>query len=126
MAIKKTQLFKGFVTKNKRVSESQVFDIELVKRDLLYEFHTIKGERVMFPEFGSIIWDLLFEPFTDGIKEEMLDDAISIINRDTRTEIQTIDVNEFNQGQGIRIEGKLLFKPFDVIDTFVADFFRDL
>jgi phage baseplate assembly protein W len=37
-------------------------DIELVKRDLLNHFQIRKGEKLMNPNFGSIIWNMLFEP----------------------------------------------------------------
>jgi len=51
-------IFKGFSTVNKVKAPYTLTDMALVKQDLLNEFNTRKGERVMRPNFGSIIWDL--------------------------------------------------------------------
>ena len=48
-------IFKGFSTVDKIRAPYSLFDQELIKRDLLNEFHTRKGERLMKPNFGSII-----------------------------------------------------------------------
>lgn len=120
MAIKKNKLFSGFNTKNRKVGSFLLHDVDLIKRDLLNHFNTRKGERVMLPEYGSIIWDLMFEPLTDGVREDIIDDAIRIVNLDTRAELQ--DINVVDLDNGFRIEISLLFTPFNVLDTFSVDF----
>ena len=55
-------IFKGFSTVDKIRAPYSLFDQELIKRDLLNEFQTRRGERLMKPNFGSIIHDLLMEP----------------------------------------------------------------
>ena len=52
-------IFKGFSTIDKIRAPYSLFDQELIKRDLLNEFQTRRGERLMKPNFGSIIHDLL-------------------------------------------------------------------
>ena len=55
--------FKGFSSKaDKR--NFKVYDFECVKQDLINRLSVRKGERVENPEFGTIIYDVLFEPFT--------------------------------------------------------------
>ena len=54
--------FQGFSTKTNQFYPQRLYDIELAKQDLLNEIYTRKGERVMEPEFGSIVWELLFDP----------------------------------------------------------------
>jgi phage baseplate assembly protein W len=122
--IQKTQLFVGFSTDGRRASESTIYDEELVKQDLRNHFFTRKGERVMLPEFGSIIWDLLFEPFTDGVIEDIRADAIEIINQEPRVVLQDIDITEFEYG--VRMEVKLLYQPFDALGTLELEFDRRL
>ena len=34
----------------------------------------------MNPEFGTIIWDALFEPFTDDLKEAIARNVTTIVN----------------------------------------------
>ena len=67
-------LFKGMSTVDRSGPPYSIVDAELVKRDLLNELYTKKGERVMRPNFGCIVWDLLMNPntpepdFTDSFK----------------------------------------------------------
>ena len=58
----KIPVFGGFATNQ---TSKKVFDVELVKQDLLNHIYTSKGQRVMNPEYGSIIWDLLFDLKTE-------------------------------------------------------------
>ena len=57
-------LFKGFSTVQGPKTR-KLHDIELAKQDLKNHFHTKRGERVMKPSFGSMIWQLMFEPWND-------------------------------------------------------------
>ncbi len=58
MALRGTNI--GFSTYGKRTPPYTEEGIELAKQDLLYAFQTRLGERVMRPNFGTIIFDLLF------------------------------------------------------------------
>lgn len=80
--------FKGFNTVNNIRAPYSLFDNELVKRDLLNEFYTRKGERVMRPNFGSIIWDILMEPEDETTEQVIKDDIERIISKDPRVELK--------------------------------------
>ena len=67
-------IFKGFSTIDKIRAPYSLFDQELIKRDLLNEFQTRRGERLMKPNFGSIIHDLLMEPEDTITDDEIRDD----------------------------------------------------
>ena len=120
--IQRTRLFRGYGSVNKSQPNTELVDIELIKRDLLNHFHTSKGERVMRPNFGSIIWDLLFDPFDELVKEAVISDVQNIIAQEPRVEIRNLNVFEFEQG--LRIDVDLFYKPFDVVETFSIDFDR--
>lgn len=121
--ISRTNLFRGYssigiINPNK----AELVDIELIKLDLLNHFHTIKGERVMRPNFGSVIWDLLFEPFDESVREAVISDVQNIIAQETRVELNSIDVFEFEQG--LRIDIEVFYVPFNVLGTFQIEFDR--
>ena len=61
-------LFKGFSTVQGPKTR-KLHDIELAKQDLKNHFYTKRGERVMSPSFGSMIWQLMFEPWNDATEE---------------------------------------------------------
>jgi len=125
MAVKisRTNIFRGYSSiEITNPNNAELVDIELIKRDLLNHFHTIKGERVMRPDFGSVIWDLLFEPFDETVREAVVSDVQNIIAQETRVELNSLDVFEFEQG--LRIDIEVFYVPFNVIETFEIDFDR--
>ena len=68
-----------------QLAESRILtDKDIAKRDLMNHFYTRKGERVVNPEFGSIIWDMLFEPMDLYTENLIQEDVERIINSDPR------------------------------------------
>ncbi len=120
--VNRSRLFRGFNSVDKISPMTEIFDIELVKRDLLNHFHTVRGERVMRPNFGSIIWDLLFEPFDETVREEVVADVETIIGFDSRVTLQQIDVVEFEHG--LRVNVAVIYHPLEAIGLFEIDFDR--
>jgi phage baseplate assembly protein W len=100
---KLSQFYKGFSTVNPTNRGSQMYDFDLIKQDLLNQFNTRKGQRVMNPTFGTIIWDILMEPLTPKIKELLTQDINNICNSDPRTYPLEIVINEYPQGYLIEI-----------------------
>ena len=72
-------------------------------QNVLNQFNTRKGQRVMNPKFGSIIWDLLMEPLTPMVTELLQKDISVICNSDPRVYPLNMKVNEYEQGYLIEI-----------------------
>ena len=83
---------------------------------------TRKGERVMLPTYGSIVWDLLFDPLTEGNKDLIVEDTQRIANKDPRTELINVGVDEYEHG--ISVSLLLEYKPFNIQDTLYIQFQR--
>jgi len=116
-------LFIGFSTQEMEGKRGwSVTDVQLIKRDLLNEFFTRKGERLMLPTYGTIIWDLLFEPFTDGIKAAVVDDVKRIVGNEPRVSLQAVNVT--TSARGITVAVELKYQPWDNIGTFALEFDR--
>ena len=62
--------------------------------DIMNHIMTRKGERVMLPNYGSIIHDMLFEPLTDETTELIEEDLTNIINDDPRCNFVSIDITD--------------------------------
>jgi phage baseplate assembly protein W len=113
--------FRGFSTIDAERTMSWVLtDIDLIKRDLLNHFMTRIGERVMRPNFGSRIWDLLDEQLTSVIRQEIIDDAVRICQSDPRVKLVRTVVVDFDQG--VRVENTLEFLGWGIVDTMFATF----
>ena len=114
--------YKGFSTID-QTKKFRLTDFELVKQDLLNHFSIRKGEKLMNPDFGTVIWDLLFEPFTEDVKKLIVEDVEQIINYDPRISINGVTIDSTDMG--IRIEAEIVILPFDITDTLRLNFDRD-
>ena len=114
--------YKGFSTVA-GVKNNQLYDIDLIKQDLTNHFYTRKGERVMNPNFGSIIWDMLYEPLDEGNKDEIVEDCKRIISIDPRVELTDLNVNEYESGLRINIGINVL--PYNKTATMLLNFERE-
>lgn len=120
------RLFVGFSTyqanEDLRQTNWTLYDIELVKRDLLNHFYTRKGERVMMPEYGCLIWDLLMEPLTEANRMIVEQEVQRVIALETRVELHELKVIELEFGFMITVT--LFYRPWEVYESFSLDFDR--
>ena len=93
-----SQFYKGFSSVDETTAETQLYDFDLIKQDIINHFKTKKGERLMNPEFGSIIWDLLMEPLTDSVRTALKDDVNTICTFDPRVTPIQMDITEYESG----------------------------
>jgi phage baseplate assembly protein W len=118
--VKRSQFYKGFSTVNSKLKSSKLFDFELIKQDIINNFSVRKGERVMNPTFGTVIWDLLYEPFTDDVKNQIAQDVTKIVSADPRVNATLINVVE--QDYGMLLEVTLEYVGTDQTDNMKISF----
>ena len=118
--------FKGYSTVGKEYGNFKIYDIELAKRDLLNEMYTRKGERLMSPTYGYIVWDVLFDPLTDDVVDIIREDTLRIINRDPRLGLNTLDVTEDIDLQTLTVKIILNYVPTATLSELTAVFSRDI
>ena len=113
-------LFKGFSTVDKNRAPYTLTDTDLIKRDLLNHFYTKKGERVMRPNFGSIIWDMLMEQDSPMLQEEIKEDIQRIVDLDPRVELENTIL--YINDQTIRAEVSVKYYNIDQADVLYIEF----
>lgn len=96
-------LYKGYNTVDNNTTKVRLEDTELIKRDLLNHFNIRKGEKLMRPDFGSVIWDALFEQMTDDLRDIIVDDVLEIVKYDPRIVAEKVLVDEHENGILIEI-----------------------
>lgn len=111
--------YKGFNSKDSK-NGFKAFDADLVKQDLINHFYIRKGQKLENPDFGTVIWDLLFEPFTEEVKKLISDDVETVINYDPRISVNSVLVDSTDQG--IRIEAEIIYLPFNISENMTFDF----
>ena len=95
--------FRGYSSVGTTFLSPVRYDLDLAKQDLVNQFNTRLGERIMLPKFGTIIWDLLFDPLDESLIKLIRDDVVRIINEDPRWRLISVDVSEGPNALDIRI-----------------------
>jgi phage baseplate assembly protein W len=114
-----TFTYRGFSSKATK-DNFKLNDIDLVKQDIINHFYIRRGEKLQNPEFGTVIWDLLFEQFTPEIKKLITKDVERIINFDPRIRVNAVSVD--STAQGIRIEVEITYIPFNITERMSFNF----
>jgi phage baseplate assembly protein W len=117
---KTSQFYKGFSTVDDTTNNVKLYDYELIKQDILNQFNIRKGERIMNPNFGSIIWDLIYEPLTPNVKQQISSDIDRILATDPR--VIPTQVNIVEQDYGFLLEITLSYRGTDVSDSMILSF----
>ena len=112
--------YKGFSTVNPENSSPALYDIALIKQDLLNHFHIRQGEKLSDPEFGTIIWDILFEPLTDDTRNAIVQNVSRIVNHDPRVKVNKITVDSYESG--IQVECELVYLPYSIVEKLQMKF----
>ena len=113
--------YRGFSTRL-NAKKYRLTDFELAKQDMINHFEIRKGEKLMNPQFGSIIWDMLFEPLTEDTKQIITGDITRIVGYDPRLAVQQVAVTE--QDTGFLIEIIVSYIPTDQTDVIMLNFDR--
>lgn len=115
-----SRAYRGISTVNPNNSSTVLYDLQLIKQDLLNHFHIRQGEKLCDPEFGTIIWDALFEPLTDQMKDAIKENVTQIVNYDPRVSVNQIIVDEYESG--IQIEISLVYLPYNIQENMRLQF----
>lgn len=114
------QMYRGFSTVNTNTENYVLYDFELIKQDLLNHFHIRQGERLMNPRFGTIIWDLLFEPLTEPLKDLIAQNVNEILNYDPRVQAMNVLITPYESG--LQIECTLKYVPYNIQQNIQLQF----
>jgi len=112
--------YKGISTVNPNATSFNLYDIALIKQDLLNNFHIRQGEKLENPEFGTIIWDALFEPLTEGMKQAIIENVTQIVNYDPRVQVNSVTVDTYESG--IQIECDLTYLTYNISESMRLKF----
>jgi len=115
----KTVTFKGFSSRADK-KNFQLYDFEVAKQDLINRLSIRKGERVENPEFGTIIYDAIFEPFTEALKDAIVEDVTANLNADPRISTEEILVTEADKG--IAIQATITYVPLNITEKLRFNF----
>ncbi len=110
------KFYKGFSTRKYHDSggELEIYNIECVEEDLLNHIFTIKGERVMMPEFGTRIPLMVFEPNDEESQEIIMEDLRYVFEYDPRVELLNLTLLPDEDRNTIIAIAKIKYIEFEV------------
>ena len=74
----------------------------------------------MQPNFGSIIWSLIFEPMTDVLRNQIIEDVKNVVNYDPRIGVRNINLTEYEHG--IQVEIDLVYLQTNQVSNLSVQF----
>ena len=119
----KNQFYKGFSSVDSNKLTNKIYDNALIQQDIMNMFQTKLGERVMNPTFGTIIWSLIYEPFTDIVKQQIADDVTRILKFDPRVIPTRIDITEMEYG--MILDATLFYVNQNLSDSMTLSFNKE-
>jgi phage baseplate assembly protein W len=114
--------YRGFSTLQHSKKYS-LTDFELARQDLLNYFSIRKGEKLMQPAFGTVIWDMLFEPLTEDTQNVITSDITRIVGYDPRLSVGQVAVQQ--QDNGFLVQLTLAYVPTNQTATINLAFDRN-
>lgn len=102
------QTFIGFNTQG-QVKKFTLTDFALIKRDLLNAFNIRQGELPGRPEYGTLIWNFLFENQVEELQNSLVNEVQRVAGGDPRLIITDIQV--FPQDNGILLQIEIEVVP---------------
>lgn len=103
-----TQTFIGFNTQG-QYKKFTLTGFELIKQDLLNAFNIRQGELPGRPEYGTMLWDFLFENQVEELQIEIQREIQRVAAGDPRIYISQVSV--YPQQNGFLIEIQLQIVP---------------
>jgi hypothetical protein len=115
-----SKTYKGFSTISPDTQKFALYDYALIKQDILNHFNVRQGERLMNPTFGTIIWDVLYEPLTEQLKVLIQQNVEEIINYDPRVRAKQVIVTQYESG--LQIACTLVYLPYYIQESMQLTF----
>jgi len=113
-------IYKGYTSVGRDYVDTAATDEVLIRMDLMNHFNTRMGERVMNPDFGCLVWQYLFDPFTDEAKFAIIENIQDIIKQDPRVVLDKIDVTEYEHGLQVILD--LVYDGNDQLEQMAVSF----
>jgi phage baseplate assembly protein W len=117
-----TITYRGFSTAQ-NAKKYTLTDFELAKQDLINYFNIRKGAKLMQPGFGTVIWDMLFEPLDESTQQTISQDVTRIVSYDPRLRVGQVAITQ--QDTGFLIQITLSYVPSNQVAQLALNFDRN-
>lgn len=110
-----SKLYRGFSTSNYLNHRTfAVYDVELVKEDIVNHIYTRVGERLMLPSFGTTIPDMPFEQLDQSTVGLIREDILRVLNYEPRVQLQQLVVQPDYDTNTINVSAQVNYIELNV------------
>jgi len=92
-------------------------DVQLVKQDLLNNIFTSKGQRLMMPNYGTSIQELLFQPLDQNTLALLELEFTNVFDNDPRVAVLDLSVNPVYEEKAVVVIAHLRYLEINFNDT---------
>lgn len=121
--MEQNRVYTGFSTRGKVRAPYTKTDADLIKTDILNELLTRRGERVMRPNYGTTIHDMIMNPLDDYVVSEVEEEIKRVVSKDPRVELGEIFLTVLEHT--IRADVQLTILPFLDEDSLFVEYFKE-
>jgi len=89
----------------------RLLNSQLVVQDLINALNIRQGEKVGQPNYGSAVWNFLFDPNTVDVQNQLKNEIKRVASQDPRIILN--NVNAFPKENGILVEIEMAVAPFN-------------
>ena len=115
-----SRAYRGISTVDPNANGFNLYDVALIKQDIINLFHIRQGEKLENPEFGTIVWDALYEPLTEDLKEAIAENVTEIVNYDPRVTVNNVTIDQYESG--LQISVSLTYLPYNISESLLLTF----
>jgi phage baseplate assembly protein W len=102
----------GTITQQPKIGKKfRLVDEQLVLRDFLNAFNIRQGDKVGQPDYGTTIWDYVFDPNVTEVINSIENEVRRIASQDTRIILNNVAAYPWDNG--VLIEVQMAFQPFN-------------
>jgi len=117
---RQSQIYRGISTVNPNTTNYNLYDADLIKQDLINHFNIRKGEKIYNADFGTIIWDTLYEPLTEQARDTVLADVLGIFDAEPRINAKNVSI--IQKDYGLQVYAEIEYIKHQVIEQILFDF----
>ena len=115
-----SRAYRGLSTVDPANRSNVLYDIALIKQDIINHFHIRQGEKLENPEFGTIVWDVIYQPLTEQLKTVIAQNVTEIVNADPRVSVDAIVIDQYESG--IIVDCTLSYLPYNISEQMRLTF----
>lgn len=103
----------------------RLYDLDLIKQDILNNFSIRRGSKLMNPEYGTIIWDLIFDPFTPEIRTQIAEDVNRVLRSEPRISVSNVILDAQVDQHSITLSFDLQMRGTNMVSSMALIFNPD-